>query len=1085
MKTIPALILMACVAGLLARRSPVIAQDRTTTPPATVLPRVPAGFEISVFASEPLLYKPTSLCFDAQGRVMVGQGPQYHLAKSIEESDNVVLLLDTDNDGIADQRKVFASGFNSIQGLAWKGRDLYVANAPELTVVRDLDGDDVADEYVVVYTDLGNHEHALHGLVWGPDGRLYMSKGNSKGHNQPEKFGRVAPKAFRELWDVVHPTGAPDIPAPQTFSAQSYRKTYHNPIDDWGREGGVLRCEPLGANLEIVSRGMRNPWDIALDSGFNWLGTDNDQTQGDRIIMPFFGAHFGWGHRYSSHWTGEGNLPTVPVSGPMSSGSWVGIAYYDHEHFPAEYRNVFFINDWMFGTYVFRPGWSGALRASADGSLEPFIQRRKGGMLYRPTDLACGPDGAIYILGWGGNYHYEPGREGSWVFRITHSKADRSDRPQQTPIADRSVAQLLMDLGPGALPARRVNSQDELVRRGVTIRDELVEAISGTKLTTGQQTWAVWALGRMAQPKAGHAETLRQWAAPPAPAATVRVRRNLRIQAIRILATPAHRQEKNEALFAAVTTALRDSDPRIRFEAMQAIHQARLVRATGAVVEQLAREEDRLVSYAGWQALRELAPLKTRRSWLDHPSAKVRLAALLGLQEDYAVTQADVLALVDRENAPTVQSWALTFAMHPLPAKLSNDRLRIEMEQTVPVGKIIERATAASQRPDLRRLYMRMVSRASVREGDQQRELLEFYRTLKSEEERVLILPAAATTPAAFPDLWEAFGGTEPMQNAAVDGIGNLVKLRVKSLQSAEENVRATTRSLSSVTTFAAEIANRLFEKIMGVGPHDKRVDVALRAMGALPLPKDWAISEDALQTVLAILENREQPSIRRLALRLLATLKPDGTVRNQRVSRVLRRLCRVPDAHLYRDLLAVKTHFGLQIEVPVPQAATVSSVLARLARADADRGQELFFDRVRGTGCATCHRVRGRGSDLAPDLSGAGTRLTAENMVKAILEPSAAITEGYAMQLLLTADGRTHTGAVIRETDSAITLLRVDGTRVTLDTTTIETRKKLNQSVMPTGYALFGTEQLADLTAWLLTLRDGISGAAADAPDE
>ena len=72
-----------------------------------------------------------------------------------------------------------------------------------------------------------------------------------------------------------------------------------------------------------------------------------------------------------------------------------------------------------------------------------------------------------------------------------------------------------------------------------------------------------------------------------------------------------------------------------------------------------------------------------------------------------------------------------------------------------------------------------------------------------------------------------------------------------------------------------------------------------------------------------------------------------------------------------------------------------------------------------------------------------------------------------------------------IRETDSAITLLRVDGTRVTLDTATIETRRKLNQSVMPTGYALFGTEQLADLTAWLLTLRDGISGTAADAPDE
>lgn len=48
-----------------------------------------------------------------------------------------------------------------------------------------------------------------------------------------------------------------------------------------------------------------------MDAGFNWLGTDNDQSQGDRLMMPFFGAHFGWGHPYSSHWSGDHNLPTA------------------------------------------------------------------------------------------------------------------------------------------------------------------------------------------------------------------------------------------------------------------------------------------------------------------------------------------------------------------------------------------------------------------------------------------------------------------------------------------------------------------------------------------------------------------------------------------------------------------------------------------------------------------------------------------------------------------------------------------------------------------------------------------------------
>ena len=78
--------------------------------------------------------------------------------------------------------------------MVWLGDQLWIANSPDLTVVRDLDGDDEADEYLRLYTDLGNIEHGLHGLNWAPDGKLYMSKGNSKGLNQAPD--RIAPKAF-------------------------------------------------------------------------------------------------------------------------------------------------------------------------------------------------------------------------------------------------------------------------------------------------------------------------------------------------------------------------------------------------------------------------------------------------------------------------------------------------------------------------------------------------------------------------------------------------------------------------------------------------------------------------------------------------------------------------------------------------------------------------------------------------------------------------------------------------------------------------------------------------------------------------
>src|SRR5258706_11279589 len=217
-----------------------------------VLPSVPPGFKVELFAREPLVRNPCAMAFDARGRLFVGQGPQYRNPKPDTPGDTIEILIDTDGDGIADKTKTFARGLNCVQGLAWHGRDLWVANSPDLTIVRDLDGDDEADEYVLVYSNLGNIEHAIHGLNWGPDGKFYMSKGNSKGLPQS---AHIAPRPFRELTGIPDRPGMPELPPPRVFKKGDYQHSYHNPQDDWGREGGILRCDDLGANLEIVARG--------------------------------------------------------------------------------------------------------------------------------------------------------------------------------------------------------------------------------------------------------------------------------------------------------------------------------------------------------------------------------------------------------------------------------------------------------------------------------------------------------------------------------------------------------------------------------------------------------------------------------------------------------------------------------------------------------------------------------------------------------------------------------------------------------------------------------------------------------------
>jgi len=640
------------------------------------LPTVPAEFEVTLFASEPLVRQPCSMAFDERGRLFVGMGPQYRNPKPDTPGDSVVLFLDTNGDGKADTTKVFATGLNAIQDLAWHGRDLWIANAPDFTIVRDLDGDDEADEYIKVYTDLGNLEHGLHGLNWAPDGKLYMSKGNSKGLNKP---GRYAPKPFRDLAGVTAPADVPDFPAPEKFSKDSYRRAYHDPDDDWGLEGGVLRCDDGGKNLEIVSRGMRNPWDITFDSGFNWLGSDNDQVGGDQVIMPFFGAHFGWNHPWRSHWGTDPHAPTAPVSGPLYEGSGTGIVYCESPQFPPAYRQVFFINDWLRKTtFKWTPKWDGALMTPEGGTWEPFIQGGKS--LFRPTDLEVGPDGALWILGWSSGYgaEWKDGQltnEGR-IFHVSWKEAKPSEwnsARRAKPLAKWTVAELIEDLQ-GPLPVWRINAADELVRRGDRVKADLIAALQSKKLTTMQETWAAWTLGRIAPQDATLAEYFTNLLSEQS---TVSL--NLRIQAIRVLAYRVREQGVAKALPKNVVETLNHENPRLRFAAVEAVVQARQQNLVSALLNVLAKETDRVIYYAAWQGLRELQSSADLEKLLEDPRGSVRKGVLLALLESNALKQDRLETLAKDSDAGTreIASLRLNHATgvsggkRPQPTRLS------------------------------------------------------------------------------------------------------------------------------------------------------------------------------------------------------------------------------------------------------------------------------------------------------------------------------------------------------------------------------------------------------------------------------
>lgn len=612
------------------------------------LPIVPDDVSVSLFAAEPLVRNPSALVFDARGRLLVGQGPQYRGPTPETEGDRVDYLFDDDGDGRADRAHTFAAGLNSIQGLAWCGDALYIANAPDLTVVRDLNGDDVADEYTRLFTGLGSLEHGLHGLHVAPDGRLYMSKGNTKGRNT---LDQLAPKAFRDLWGLLSPEGAPDFPTPKVFTAATYQKNYKEPQDDWGREGGILRCNPDGTHLEIVARGMRNPWDIAFDDSFEWLGTDNDQTQGDKFIAPFFGAHYGWGHPWSFDWEGSQHLPSVPANGPLFEGSGAGVVWFDEPTLPERFRRTFLIADWMQRRiYAYRPTWQGCQRAP-DGvrSMDDFdiladagsgrAMSMSSGILFDPTDMAVGPDGSLFVASWGREYALTLDDEGQQanagrVFRLISNgnpATPAAIEVEQEPVTERSFETLLTDLG-SPLEARQVAAQNEMLRRG-DIGTLLRELDQPQRLTARQQTWLAWTAAR----SPNEPETVNRFFAS-------RLGRShpldVRLEAIRLLgfrnALPEH-----------TAVLLADPEPRVRFTAAVAVREARDRRFSAALIEAVANETDRLTFYAQWNALRENLDQPARYRLLDDDRGDVRLAALLGLLEDDLLQSPEVRDLID------------------------------------------------------------------------------------------------------------------------------------------------------------------------------------------------------------------------------------------------------------------------------------------------------------------------------------------------------------------------------------------------------------------------------------------------------
>ncbi|NBY37901.1 MAG: hypothetical protein EBQ59_10710, partial [Verrucomicrobia bacterium] len=157
-------------------RPVVVTSSAKVTPPVAQLP---AGYALSVAAAAPLVTHPIAGCFDDRGRLFVGDAVGVNWKKDQLDANppnRVLMLEDTDGDGIFDKSTVFADKMTFPAGAQWLNGSLYVASPPGIWKLTDTDGDGVADkrEMIVSGFDYTGNAADVHGPFLHPNGVLLV-----------------------------------------------------------------------------------------------------------------------------------------------------------------------------------------------------------------------------------------------------------------------------------------------------------------------------------------------------------------------------------------------------------------------------------------------------------------------------------------------------------------------------------------------------------------------------------------------------------------------------------------------------------------------------------------------------------------------------------------------------------------------------------------------------------------------------------------------------------------------------------------------------------------------------------------------
>lgn len=987
--------------------------------------------------------------------------------------DRIRLVTDTDGDGKADTSKVFADHFNAIDSgtgagvLSYNG-DVFFTCIPDLVKLKDNDNDGVADERTNLHSGYGVHfafrGHDMHGLIVGPDGRLYFSIGD-RGH---------------------------------------YLRDQNLANTD---SGSVFRCELDGSNLEVVAYGLRNPQELAFDNYGNLFSGDNNSDSGDLARWVYLprGSDAGWRFYYQylgdrgpfnreKIWhTMHDDTPAyiVPPIENLSDGP-SGLEFYPGTGFSDAFEDRFFLCDFRGG-----PTNSGvrSFRNQADGAFFKVVDQTQPIWGVLPTDIDFGPDGKLYLSDWVSGW---VGEDRGRVYRFFDENYVDSDivKEVQALLKDglkQKTVEELMQLAGHKDQRVRQEAQFELVARN--------DQVALTKLATSAETefariHGIWGLGQLvrltrerraddmvggltttlndllgdeeAEIRAQAALIAGEMKAP----VTSRLGRLLSDESLRVRYYAAEALAKiggGDNLDGIITMLIEnnDADPIVRHGGMMAI--AAAVKSNGvSAIENLAKHDSTSVRLATTIALR------SRYQELIHvvdASASAEELKDLGVAIASMLTDAD--AQIVLEAARTIHDLPVPDQMEALAAVSVDEFSSSDSNVDAMVRRIIgannhagNAAAAmnlANWAADDSRAIERRVEAVNLLGNwmtpSNRDYVLGAWRPIDVEARN--LVDAQAAMGGVFSELVN--GPTEltdaaiaAASNLELNQIGGTLKTIVANKKAQQSTRVAALRSLGQMEDAGLE------EVLVSLkGDYDSLPRRLASVAAELIVKTD---PETGLQLLNKSLENSgvdmkltgDALAEKQMALATLGSLKDDQSA--ETLESVLKRLV---DNKLAKSLrldavMAAdkRAHASLATLLDQHNAALSSNGVPTdryadtLHGGDADAGKKVFYEKTE-VSCVRCHRIGSDGGKVGPNLSGIGKLKDRRYILEAIVEPNKQIAAGHAQVVVMTDEGLMYTGVVKEDNETEMGLMDPDGNVTRIEKDAIE-GMKAGKSGMP-----------------------------------